>query len=87
MARSTVLLIAALHGYTADAFAGGAACTSSNDCSSNGLCHAGSCKCDAHFTGATCSKFAFEPLDPKKLGQGLKTLDADGMQVSSWGGS
>ena len=60
-------------------------CASRRDCSYNGACLDGSCKCKPQFTGDQCDIFSFAPLDLSQ-GTGLQTV-VNGSQVSSWGGS
>ena len=68
----------------AAAAAGPAPCTDDAGCSYNGRCHAGRCTCAAAWQGARCEVLAFEPA---VRGAGLHTVEADGRNSSSWGGS
>jgi hypothetical protein len=59
-------------------------CTDDSGCSYNGKCHAGVCMCDLAWRGACCTELAFRPA---VKGAGLHTIEADGHNTSSWGGS
>ena len=60
-------------------------CASSLDCSYNGECDAGSglCSCDAAWGGPRCSELQLLPVDAAH--PGLRLVDADGRNVSTWG--
>eukprot|EP00937_MAST-01D_sp_MAST-1D-sp2_P005331 g5331.t1 len=62
---------------------GALACDGPAGCSYNGACENGACTCYAQFQGDKCDKFKFQDY----AGEGLRTIDENGMQVSSWGGS
>jgi hypothetical protein len=55
-------------------------CASDHDCSLAGACTAGTCVCDAGWTGTHCSTLSLEPAEP---GSGI---DAWSNGTSSWGG-
>jgi len=60
-------------------------CTNDEDCSFNGFCAGnGACKCDAAWTGEKCEWINFAPA---MRGSGLHTIEVDGFNTSSWGGS
>lgn len=59
------------------------ACVSDDDCSLNGACHAGTCRCDAAWSGSACSVLQ---VLPATRAAGLHSMK-DGRNVSSWGGS
>jgi hypothetical protein len=61
-------------------------CTDDAGCNHNGKCAAGKCTCVPQFTGVACDRFNFKPLDVRK-GTGLRSIDSEGLQISSWGGS
>jgi hypothetical protein len=58
-------------------------CTGDEGCSFNGVCSAGSCSCDAAWTGPQCSQMA---LKRAVRGAGLHSVD-NGHNTSTWGGS
>ena len=58
-------------------------CRVDDDCSLNGVCSsAGTCACDAQWTGARCETLA---LTPATRGAGYRGVDG-GANTSSWGG-
>jgi hypothetical protein len=59
-------------------------CETALDCSLNGICGAGTCKCDAQWTGTRCQTLQLDPVGPASMGF-EPTLN--GMNSSSWGGS
>lgn len=59
-------------------------CSSNLECSLNGVCTNGACKCDTAWRGESCSTLNL--LRPEKM-SGLRTVEADGRNTSSWGGS
>jgi len=59
-------------------------CSNRADCAYNGECVAGKCNCVSQYIGAQCDQFNFEPHNH---GEGLRTVQDNGQQVSSWGGS
>ena len=58
--------------------AGVAACSRDEDCSLNGVCAAGACRCDSPWRGPGCGQLAFRPSAK------VASLVPDS---SSWGGS
>jgi hypothetical protein len=59
-------------------------CKDDAGCSYNGKCSAGACTCDVAWQGGCCEVLAFAPA---VRGAGLHTVEADGRNTSSWGGS
>jgi hypothetical protein len=60
-------------------------CTNDAGCSFNGRCLVGGrCACDAAWRGGCCETLAFESA---VRGAGLHSVEADGHNTSSWGGS
>eukprot|EP00931_Biecheleriopsis_adriatica_P116186 TRINITY_DN91865_c0_g1_i1.p1 TRINITY_DN91865_c0_g1~~TRINITY_DN91865_c0_g1_i1.p1 ORF type:complete len:411 (+),score=60.13 TRINITY_DN91865_c0_g1_i1:20-1252(+) len=61
-------------------------CSSKRDCNYNGNCLSGSCVCFAAFKGEKCNVMNFvRPSSQAKVG--LASIDSEGLQISSWGGS
>eukprot|EP00037_Helgoeca_nana_P019895 m.195893 g.195893 ORF g.195893 m.195893 type:complete len:537 (-) comp25039_c0_seq1:70-1680(-) len=61
-------------------------CTSSFDCSYNGVCAAEGCECTPGWTGQRCQTLDLLPVDRKQYG--FTPTDAvTGQNLSSWGGS
>ena len=58
-------------------------CATAADCSFNGGCQNGRCRCDPAWHGQQCSTLN---LLPARRGAGLNTTD-DGGPISSWGGT
>ena len=58
----------------------GSVCTTDDDCSLNGVCTSGSCKCYLAWTGATCGFLSFQP-GPAINGYG------NSPRVNAWGGN
>ena len=59
-------------------------CTGDAGCSLNGVCDKGVCTCDAAWTGSCCNMLNFAPA---VRGAGLHTVETDGHNTSSWGGT
>jgi hypothetical protein len=59
-----------------------AQCSSSLDCSLNGVCSGGACACDAGWGGRCCGQFDFAPVDYAATGGGYQHA-----QTSTWGGN
>ena len=57
-------------------------CTSDLDCSLNGACSSGSCKCDWGWKGSHCERLK---LLPARLSDGFNHLATRNRSVSSWG--
>lgn len=60
-------------------------CASEFDCSHNGDCLAGVCRCSQGWTGRRCERLDLLPVDRKKYG--FTPTDPLGANRSSWGGS
>ncbi len=58
-------------------------CSSDADCSFNGACQQGECRCDAAWSGPSCGSLR---LLPASRGAGLRAVD-DGHNTSTWGGT
>ena len=59
-------------------------CASDEDCSFNGECSAnGTCACDAAWGGVRCGELQLLPVDAAR--PGLRLVDAQGRNVSTWG--
>ena len=64
-----------------------AACTANEDCSLNGLCTGGACKCDTPWVGERCQTLQLAPGNVGKDGIPLCAYHGDGPNSTSWGGS
>ena len=59
-------------------------CKDALDCALNGRCVAGKCQCRAAWKGDRCQTLT---LQPANLDAGYRHVDAEGKNISSWGGS
>ena len=78
-AAAAALLLALC--FAADA--GAAPCISALDCSLNGECHDGECKCSLGWTGKACGVLNLAPTPP---GSSTNIYPAPASNMSSWGG-
>ena len=60
-------------------------CDDDSDCTYNGKCDNGKCRCEDAFRGERCDMFNFVPRT--YVNEGLRTLEDNGTYTSSWGGS
>ena len=83
MAAAVVALVALASALRVDATRLRQGCSSDADCSYNGDCRQGACRCDAAWDGASCGNLR---LMPASRGSGLRAEDG-GHNTSTWGGT